>query len=270
MATDLSYCVTKHYCWPTILKLKHSVFWKHNHWLGGDGTDSTDYRIACRKCFGNPSSFKTCLSRYEPVSLAVLITRIVSMKNNIHLLLLVPFFFLPFDESFAQSRKGFEVGIGPGLLIASEDGESDSGFGAHLTLGYGIGERFTLGINGAAGTISDDEADDDIIASVGGIFGRLYFGAPEKLGRPYFTFGGGQGSLEAEFSGVKVEINGPSAMVGVGFDYMRAGSSLGFYGELNYNFVNFEEVSVGGITVDGLNMDVDYIVIAAGIRFRIQ
>ncbi len=187
-------------------------------------------------------------------------------------LFLLSCFFIAFSvsEVNAQSRKGFEVGIGPALLVASGDGDSESGFGAHLTLGYGIGERFTLGINGSAGIISDPEADDDMIASVGGIFGRLYFGSPEKLGRPYFTFGGGQGSLEAEYAGVKVEVSGPSGMVGAGFDYMRAGSRLGFYGELNYNYVNFEEVSVGGITIDGFNVDVDYIVFAAGLRFRIN
>jgi len=174
------------------------------------------------------------------------------------------------DASLAQTRKGFEVGIGPGLLVASGDGESDSGFGAHLTLGYGIGERFTIGINGAAGIISDDEVDDDITASVGGIFGRLYFSSPEKQGRPYFTFGGGQGRFEAEIEGVSVEVSGPSGMIGAGFDYMRAGSKLGFYGELNYNVVNFDEVSVGGFTVNGLDIDIDYIVFAAGLRFRLQ
>ncbi len=174
------------------------------------------------------------------------------------------------EDASAQSRKGFEVGLGPSLLVASGDGESDSGFGAHLTLAYGIGERFTIGLNGAAGIISDDEADDDVTASVGGLFGRLYFGAPENLGRPYFTFGGGQGSLEAEFTGISVEVSGPAGMVGIGFDYMRPDSKLGFFGELNYNIVNFEEVSVGGITVDGFDVDVDYIVFAAGIRLRLQ
>lgn len=183
-------------------------------------------------------------------------------------LILVSFFVL--EDTSAQSRKGFEVGLGPSLLVASGDGESDSGFGAHLTLAYGIGERFTLGINGTAGIISDDEADDDVTASVGGIFGRLYFGSPAKLGRAYFTFGGGQGSLEAEYTGVTIEVSGPSGMIGAGFDYMRADSKLGFFGELNYNYVNFEEVSVGGFTVDGFDVDVDYIVFAAGVRFRIQ
>jgi hypothetical protein len=182
--------------------------------------------------------------------------------------LLVGLFLL--EEASAQSRKGFEVGIGPGLLIASGEGESDSGFGAHLTLGYGIGERFTIGINGAAGLISDDEVDDDVTASVGGIFGRLYFGSPEKLGRPYFTFGGGQGSMEAEMSGVSIEVTGPSGMIGAGFDYMRAGSGLGFFGELNYNVIDFEEATVGGISVNGFSYDVNYIVFAAGVRFRIQ
>lgn len=174
------------------------------------------------------------------------------------------------DVSSAQSRKGFEVGFGPALLVASGDGESDSGLGAHLTLAYGIGERFTLGINGAAGVISDDDADDDVTASVGGIFGRLYFGSPEKLGRAYFTFGAGQGTLEAEYDGVKVEVNGPAGMLGAGFDYMRPASKLGFYGEVNYNVVNFEEVSFGGIVFDGFDIDLDYLVFAAGVRFRIR
>jgi len=192
------------------------------------------------------------------------------MKYVCSLLTLAVITFVTVDTSQAQTRKGFEVGIGPGLLVASGDGESDAGFGAHLTLGYGIGERFTIGINGAAGIISDDEVDDDVTASVGGIFGRLYFGSPEKLGRPYFTFGGGQGSFEAEIGGVSVEVSGPSGMIGAGFDYMRAGSKLGFFGELNYNVVNFEEVSVGGITVNGLDIDVDYVVFAAGLRFRLR
>lgn len=190
------------------------------------------------------------------------------MKYFYSLFSLVLISFMSVDSSSAQSRKGFEVGIGPAMLIMSGDGETDKGGGAHLTLAYGIGERFTLGINGAAGIISDEEAEDDVTASVGGLFGRLYFGSPEQLGRPYFMFGGGQGSLEAEYDGVKVEVTGPSGMIGLGFDYMRANSKLGFYGELNYNYVNFEEVSFGGITIDGFDVDVDYIVFAAGLRFR--
>lgn len=175
------------------------------------------------------------------------------------------------DLASAQSRKGFEVGFGPSLLVATGDGDSDTGFGAHLTLAYGIGERFTIGLNGAAGAISDNEEDDgSIIASVGGIFGRLYFSAPENRTRPYVTFGGGEGSLEGTYGGTKIEVTGPSGMLGVGLDHMRPGSRLGFYGELNYNVVNFEEVSVGGITLDGFNEDLNYIVFAAGLRFRIQ
>ena len=190
------------------------------------------------------------------------------MKYVYSLITFILFVFLSIDTTSAQSRKGFEVGIGPGLLIASGDGESDSGFGAHLTLAYGIGERFTIGINGASGIISDDEVDDDVTAVVGGLFGRLYFGSPDKAGRPYFTLGGGQGSFEAEFGGVAIEVSGPSGMLGAGFDYMRPGKKLGFYGELNYNVVNFEEVTIGGITINGFDVDVDYIVVAAGLRFR--
>ena len=192
------------------------------------------------------------------------------MKYVYSVLALILVSFYALDDSSAQSRKGFEAGIGPGLLIASGDGESDTGFGAHLTLGYGIGERFTLGINGASGIISDDEADDDVTALVGGIFGRLYFGSPDQLGRPYFTFGAGQGSLEAAYGGTDIEVSGPSGMIGAGFDYMRTESMLGFYGEVNYNYVNFEEVSVGGIRFDGFDVDVDYILVAVGVRLRIQ
>ncbi|MDA1029152.1 MAG: outer membrane beta-barrel protein [Bacteroidetes bacterium] len=192
------------------------------------------------------------------------------MKYVYGLITLALIIFLSVESSSAQSRKGFEVGIGPSLLVASGDGESDSGFGAHLTLAYGIGERFTIGINGAAGIISDDEVDDDVTASVGGIFGRYYFGSPESLGRAYFTFGGGQGSFEAKTEGVSIEVSGPSGMIGAGYDYMRAGSRLGFFGEVNYNVVNFDEVTVGGFTIDGLDVDVDYIVIAAGLRFRLR
>lgn len=193
------------------------------------------------------------------------------MKYIQALLVIGLFLTLTVGSAVAQTREGFEIGLGPSILVASGDGESDTGFGAHLTLAYGIGERFTIGLNGAAGAIKDDTDDDgEIVASVGGIFGRLYFGAPTNRSRPYFLFGGGQGSMEADFMGSTIDVSGPSGMLGVGLDHVRPGSRFGFFGEVNYNFVNFEEVTIDGISFDGFDVDVDYIVFAAGIRVRIQ
>ena len=81
---------------------------------------------------------------------------------------------------------------------------------------------------------------------------------------------GGQGSYEADFSGTKIEVTGPSGMIGLGVDHMRSGSKLGFYGELNYNAVSFDEVTVGGVSAGGFKVDIDYVVLAVGLRFRFQ
>jgi hypothetical protein len=179
----------------------------------------------------------------------------------------------PVSDGVAQSRKGFEVGIGPGFLMALDhaDGDATTSFGAHFTAAYGFGERFTVGLNAAVTRDSAPDSDGgSAVLSVGGIFGRLYFGGPEKLTKPYFTFGGGQASYEMDFLGFNLDVTGPSGMLGLGIDRMLAGSRLGFYGEVNYNIISFDEAKIGGIDIGEIEVDMDYIVIAAGVRFRIR
>jgi hypothetical protein len=164
-------------------------------------------------------------------------------------------------------RKGFKVSAGIGALLASGGGGTEIGPGVHGTLGYGLSERFTIGLIGAAGSVPDKEADGSAIATVGGVFGRMYFRAPEKSIRPYFLLGAGQGLYQADFTGTTVSATGLAGTVGIGVDRVSQGK-LGYYLELDYSAINFTKLSFEGKSLTGLDINFDYLVLAIGLRLR--
>lgn len=168
-----------------------------------------------------------------------------------------------------RGRKTVEIGMGIGGFEAvTGSGDSETGFGVDLIVGYGLSERFALGVNGAVGVVQDLAADDGFaVTSVGGLFGRLFFGGVDSRTRPYFTFGGGLGRYKANMGGTEIKSDGFAGTAGFGLDHVTSGA-IGFFLEVNYHAINFENVIVGDTDQDILVIDLDYIVFTSGLRFR--
>ena len=175
----------------------------------------------------------------------------------------------PLEAIPSRGRKGLEAGAGIGSFEALFDGgDTETGLGVYATVAYGATERFAVGLSAAVGVIDDEDADDGhAVTSVGALFGRLYFGTPGNATRPYVAFGGGGGKYTANLSGESVSATGLAAMIGFGVDHTTTGS-LGFFLELNYNAISFDNITFADPDADEISIDLHYVIFSSGLRFR--
>ena len=173
------------------------------------------------------------------------------------------------DESFSiKRRRGFEIGMGIASVTGTDDGESHTGPGVNATLGYGLSERYTMGLFGTAGRLSNTlqggEASMNIMY---GLFARMYYLNPNRAFRPYLTLGGGPVSYSSKFGGQDVDATGLSGMIGIGMD-RATHRSMGYFLEVDYNRASFDKITVGNTTVNNIDLGLNYWVVAGGLRLR--
>ena len=174
-------------------------------------------------------------------------------------------------DASAQSREGFFLGLDLGGLsvTAEDDEEAGSGFGGGFDIGYGFTERFAL-VLGANGASVDNEFTDDetATAAAGYLAGRINFGKREGALNGFVQIGGGAASYEAEVEDASVSIDGTGGLFGVGATYFVSPNFM-LMGTANYYAVQFNSVSVGGISVD-VDFDANYAFIGVGVRYMIR
>ncbi|HAY35526.1 MAG TPA: hypothetical protein DCY57_00865 [Bacteroidetes bacterium] len=174
----------------------------------------------------------------------------------------------PVEELSGKRRKGIELGMGLASVSASGEGETHTGPGMHATLGYGLSERYTVGLSAMAGrTPNSGTKDGHSTNSVIGLFGRMYFLRPQRTMRPFLTLGAGQSRYSTTLLGADFDATGLAGMLGLGLDWATS-RSLGYYIEADFHRANFDTVEVAGIQVSNLDLKLTYIVVAAGLRLR--
>ena len=185
-------------------------------------------------------------------------------------LLLTSFIVLSPDAN-AQSRKGFEVGIGFGSFSLSSDQISDTKGGGVFGIAYGFSERFTLGVDGIGAEIDEPDADDGkATAGIGTLYGRLYFGSSSARTRGYALFGLGGGEYSYDDDGVTIKGSGPAGMLGAGLDHMF-GNSFAIFGEVRFHGVKIDSISAGGLVIEnGFDYDAGVTTVMVGARVRIR
>jgi len=167
-----------------------------------------------------------------------------------------------------RRRRGFELGMGLAGVAASGEGETHIGPGMHATVGYGLSERYTVGLSTMVSRIPDSGTDDETsINSVYGLFGRMYFLNPNRKMRPFVTLGGGLGRYSTKFIGADVYASGLAGTLGLGVDWATR-RSMGYFAQFDFNRVNYDSVKIGGTTISSLDLKLSYFVLAAGLRLR--
>ncbi|NNF03915.1 MAG: outer membrane beta-barrel protein [Rhodothermales bacterium] len=174
-------------------------------------------------------------------------------------------------DASAQSREGFFIGLDLGGLGVSsaEDDEAGSGFGGGFDIGYGFSERFAL-VLGAHGAEVDNDVTDDgtATAAAGYLAGRVNFGKREGALNGFVQLGGGAGSYEGDVLDTNVTFEGPAGLFGAGVTYFVSPNWM-LMGSLDFYGIEFEEVSVGGLSAD-ISFDGNYAFFGVGIRYMIR